>query len=41
VLILPWNLSHPIMERNPEVSQWGGKWFVPIPCIMPCQPTFP
>jgi len=31
VLILPWNLSEPIIARSPQVASWGGQWVVPIP----------
>ena len=31
VLILPWNLQDYIMDHNPQVREWGGRWVVPIP----------
>ena len=31
VLILPWNLKKEISEQMAEVTQWGGKFVVPIP----------
>lgn len=33
VLILPWNLQDYIVEHNPQVRGWGGKWVVAIPEI--------
>lgn len=31
VLILPWNIKDEIMEQMAHISQWGGKFVVPIP----------
>jgi SAM-dependent methyltransferase len=31
VLILPWNLKDEIMQQMRHVSDWGGKFIVPIP----------
>ena len=33
ILILPWNLTDEIVSRNAYVSEWGGKFVVPIPTI--------
>ena len=33
VLILPWNLADEIVGRHAYVSEWGGKFVVPIPHI--------
>jgi len=44
VLILPWNLKEEIMKQMACVSEWGGKFVVPIPELqvvapMPLQKT--
>ncbi len=31
ILILPWNLSTEISEQHAYISEWGGKFVVPIP----------
>ena len=31
VLILPWNLRKEIAEQLAYISDWGGKFVVPIP----------
>ena len=31
ILILPWNLSKEIKEQHAYISEWGGKFVVPIP----------
>lgn len=31
VLILPWNLQDEIIAENSYISEWGGRWVVPIP----------
>jgi hypothetical protein len=31
ILILPWNLRHEIVRQMHHVSNWGGKFVVPIP----------
>jgi hypothetical protein len=31
ILILPWNLKKEIMESNKFISNWGGKFILPIP----------
>lgn len=31
VLILPWNISHEIVEQMAEIREWGGQFVVPIP----------
>ena len=31
VLILPWNIKEEIMEQVGYISEWGGKFVVPIP----------
>jgi len=31
VLILPWNLKNEIMEQLSYITEWGGKFIVPIP----------
>lgn len=34
ILILPWNLKHEIVgQMRPVVSEWGGKFIVPIPRV--------
>jgi 2-polyprenyl-3-methyl-5-hydroxy-6-metoxy-1,4-benzoquinol methylase len=37
VLILPWNLKDEIMEQMAYISQWGGRFVVPIPEVKVCQ----
>ena len=31
VLILPWNLKDEVMNQMSHISEWGGKFVVPIP----------
>jgi hypothetical protein len=31
VLILPWNLRSEITRQHAYISEWGGKFLVPIP----------
>ena len=31
ILILPWNLSREIKEQHSYISDWGGKFVIPIP----------
>lgn len=31
VLILPWNIRHEVREQMAAISEWGGKFVVPIP----------
>jgi hypothetical protein len=31
VLILPWNLRDEIAAQMSEITEWGGKFVVPIP----------
>lgn len=31
VLILPWNIRHEVKEQMAAISEWGGKFVVPIP----------
>jgi hypothetical protein len=31
VLILPWNLADEVMKQNSQISDWGGRFVVPIP----------
>jgi len=31
VLILPWNLSEEISEKHGYISEWGGRFVVPVP----------
>jgi len=33
VLILPWNLQNEIIEQMNYISQWGGRFMVPIPTV--------
>ncbi|MGO9685373.1 MAG: methyltransferase domain-containing protein [Beijerinckiaceae bacterium] len=33
VLILPWNLKHEIVRQMSSISEWGGKFVVPIPQV--------
>jgi SAM-dependent methyltransferase len=33
VIILPWNLTDEIVKRNAYISDWGGKFVVPIPSV--------
>ena len=33
VLILPWNLADEIVGKHAYVSEWGGKFVVPIPQV--------
>jgi 2-polyprenyl-3-methyl-5-hydroxy-6-metoxy-1,4-benzoquinol methylase len=33
VLIMPWNLRDEIMEQMAYVSEWGGRFVVPIPSV--------
>ena len=33
VLILPWNIKKEIMEANKIITEWGGKFIVPIPDV--------
>lgn len=40
VLILPWNLKNEIMPQINYISEWGGKFIIPIPkptVISPCK----
>lgn len=38
VLILPWNLKDEIMEQMSFISEWGGRFVVPIPEVQVCDP---
>lgn len=38
VFILPWNLSDEIMESMSVISDWGGKFVVPIPELLVYDP---
>ena len=31
VLILPWNLKDEVMKQMAYISEWGGRFVVPIP----------
>ena len=33
VVLLPWNLSHEIMEQMAYIREWGGRFVVPIPKV--------
>jgi hypothetical protein len=33
VFILPWNFKEEIMKQNSFISEWGGRFVVPIPEI--------
>jgi len=33
ILILPWNLKEEIVQQHPYVSEWGGRFVVPIPSV--------
>jgi SAM-dependent methyltransferase len=33
VLILPWNLKAEIMEQLKSISEWGGRFIIPIPKV--------
>jgi hypothetical protein len=39
VLILPWNLKKEIMELNRFISDWDGKFILPIPHVQICGGT--
>lgn len=34
VFILPWNLKDEIITQHKYISDWGGKFVVPIPELM-------
>ena len=38
VFILPWNLKEEIMENMSFISEWGGKFVIPIPELTVCDP---
>lgn len=38
ILILPWNLSKEISEQHAYISEWGGKFVVPIPEVRVLEP---
>lgn len=38
VFILPWNLREEIMEMHSYISEWGGKFVVPIPEVKVYEP---
>ena len=38
VVILPWNLKDEIMEQMAFISEWGGRFVVPIPEVQVCDP---
>ena len=31
ILILPWNLKDEIMNQHRYISEWGGRFVIPIP----------
>jgi len=33
VLIMPWNLVDEIVEQHAYISDWGGRFVVPIPQV--------
>ncbi len=33
ILILPWNLKDEIVQQHPYVTEWGGRFVVPIPTV--------
>jgi 2-polyprenyl-3-methyl-5-hydroxy-6-metoxy-1,4-benzoquinol methylase len=33
VVILPWNLTHEIIEQHGYIREWGGKFVVPVPTV--------
>lgn len=39
LLILPWNLKEEIMAQMAFISEWGGKFVVPIPEVQVFDPT--
>ena len=41
VLILPWNLKDEIVEQMRHVSDWGGRFIVPIPYLTVVDPKEP
>jgi SAM-dependent methyltransferase len=39
IFILPWNLKDEIIENHSYVREWGGKFVVPIPELLICEPS--
>ena len=31
IVILPWNIREEVMEQNPGIREWGGRWVTAIP----------
>jgi SAM-dependent methyltransferase len=40
VFILPWNLKDEIIEGHSYIGDWGGKFVVPIPSLLICEPVY-
>lgn len=40
VFILPWNLKEEIMANMAFISEWGGKFVIPIPELTVCDPKW-
>jgi len=38
IFILPWNLKDEIIENHSYIREWGGKFVVPIPELLVCEP---